>query len=273
MKTKEERLAYYRERESQRRQKENYYIDAVCRLCKGPVQVKKYAEKYYRSRGGGTCKNCLVQMSSIRLHKLRASQTTEETSAHAKFARSKADCSKGVENQWKTFRSNPKKYKEICLAKSKRMEEVWENYPEETRNHIIAALAGSNNCGRSKISEEFKRRLIDQNLYSGFVSEEVFHGFIPDEINHKLKIIIEVYGDLYHCNPIKYKNPNVFVPAIQRTVGEQWKRDEKRLASYLRNGYTVVIVWENEIRKRLDEAVEKVKLEIERKRHGIHAPY
>lgn len=241
----------------------NFYIEIKCRFCDNLAKVKKYAENYYKKRGGGTCKDCLKRISSETLKKLRANQTPEERSEAGKYARSKSNISLAVSNQWKNFRSNPEKYKEICEAKSKRMENVWKKYSEEKRNKIVSSLASSKNCGRSKLSEKFKQELIKNNLYDGFVSEEVFHGFIPDEINHSLKLVIEVQGDLYHCNPLKYKNPNVFVKAIQRTVGEQWKRDEIKLASYYRNGYTPIVVWEHDIKKHLSEQIERIKQIIE----------
>lgn len=80
----------------------------------------------------------------------------------------------------------------------------------------------------------------------------------------------------YQCNPKKFKNPDVFINVIQRTVGEQWKRDEIKIAAYKRNGYEVLIVWESDIRKRLTETLEKVKVFIEnRKRddYGLHATH
>ena len=274
MQTKEERKQQCREYSRRKIREQNYYIETQCRLCQNPVLVKKYAERYYIKKGGGTCKECLRKNSSKILKSLRASQTPQERSQHSSLARAKANCSIGVENQWKTLRSDPKKFEQICLAKSNRMKLVWENYPEETRNHIVSSLAASKDCGRSKLSEEFKQQLIAHNLYDGFTSEEVFHGFVPDEINHDLKIIIEVYGDVYHCNPRKYNNPDLFVTAIRRTVKEQWKRDEKKLASYYRNGYSVIIVWEYDIRKHLLEQIERVRTEIKRKQtYGIHASH
>jgi hypothetical protein len=98
------------------------------------------------------------------------------------------------------------------------MEKVWENYSDEQRNFIVKSLCDSNDCGRSKLSEEFKQELLKHNLYDGFKSEQIFHGFVPDEINENLKLIIEVFGDVYHCNPNKFKNPDVFINVIQRTV-------------------------------------------------------
>jgi len=47
-------------------------------------------------------------------------------------------------------------------------------------------------------------------LSEGFTSEECFHGFVPDEINHNLRLIVELYGDLYHCNPRVYKDASQY---------------------------------------------------------------
>lgn len=60
-------------------------------------------------------------------------------------------------------------------------------------------------------------------------------------INDKLLLEYFVYATSYYqCNPKKFKNPDVFINVIQRTVGEQWKRDEIKIAAYKRNGYELV---------------------------------
>lgn len=152
------------------------------------------------------------------------------------------------------------------------MKNVWENYSDEQKNFIVKSLVESSDCGRSKVSEELKTALISNGLYEGFESEQVFHGFVPDEINHKRKIIIEVFGDLYHCNPKKYKNPDVFINATKRTVGEQWERDKIKLEAYKTYGYSVIVIWESDIRKRLQEQIEKVKSFIKEKEEASGIP-
>lgn len=276
--TAEEKREKARLRAKEKFNIENYYITINCRFCNNTARVKKYAENSYKKRGGGTCPDCIKRISSNTLKKLRENQTEEEKSKHAKLARSKVkpeNLSNGVKKQWESFRSNPIKYKEICDAKSKRMEKVWENYSDAQKDFIVKSLCGANNCRRSKLSEEFKQHLINNNLYEGFESEQVFHGFVPDEINHELKFIVEVFGDVYHCNPRRYKNPDVFVNIIQRTVGDQWKRDEMKIAAYKKNGYDVLIIWESDIRKHLTETIERVKVEIEKRKmnYGLHAAY
>jgi G:T-mismatch repair DNA endonuclease (very short patch repair protein) len=109
-------------------------------------------------------------------------------------------------------------------------------------------------------------------LYEGFESEQVFHGFVPDEINHEIKVIIEVFGDLYHCNPKKYKNPDVFISATKRTVGQQWARDKIKLDAYKEYGYTTIVVWESDIRKRLSEQLTRIKLILKEKEEAYGLP-
>ena len=146
------------------------------------------------------------------------------------------------------------------------MKKVWENYDETRKNHILTKLLDSHGKSRSIGSENLKKKLIENNLYDGFVSEEIFHGYFPDEINHELKIIIEYYGDIYHCNPKRYKNPSEWVSAIERTVQEQWDRDRKRLGVFYKHGYTVVIVWEKDFHVNPQKQIERIKNEIDKKR-------
>jgi len=240
-------------------------VDAFCKYCGGPTRYKKYAKSHFKKHGA-VCKKCVRKNSSRTLSALRAKQSKEEKSYYGKLARSKVkNSSEAVKKQWQTIKSNTDSYGEVCKKRSARMKKVWENYPDKKRNHIISKLAGSRNKARSEISDKLKNEMIFHNLYDGFISEEVFHGFVPDEINHELKMIIEVFGDIYHCNPKKFKDPSRYVTAIKRTVAEQRKRDEIKIAAYLRNGYSVLIIWEDDIRKRLGEVIERIKHEIDKK--------
>lgn len=241
-----------------------------CRLCKKPSPTKKYKEKMHLKRGGITCQECRAAAASERLKKIRAAQTTEERSRIGKLARSKViDIGKSVKKQWETIKSNPEKLKEVCKSKSIRMQQAWTRYTSEKRDYIIGKLSRSNGKMRSEGSEKLKQLLINNNLYDGFVSEEIFHGFIPDEINHDLKIIIEFYGDIYHCNPKRYKDPNQFLKIIGRTVGEQWHRDRKRLACFYKHGYTVIIIWDKEFTRYPEIQLKRIKDEIDKKKKAF----
>ncbi len=170
-----------------------------------------------------------------------------------------------VKKGWETVRSDKEKYKNLLKARSEASKKRWdEEYSEDTKRHILTRLTSSNNCGRSGLSDSVKS-LMEEEGITGFASEGYFHGFFPDEINHELKIIVEVYGDIYHCHPDKYKDEDEFLSHIQRTVKEQRKRDKIRLACFYKHGYTVVIIWEKDFRNDPIKQINRIKEEINRR--------
>lgn len=73
-----------------------------------------------------------------------------------------------------------------------------------------------------------------------------------------LKVVIEFNGDMWHANPSKYKiddKPNFQTP--NKTAGEIWERDKKKL-NYLESlGYHVLVVWESEYLSNKDQILNK----------------
>ena len=127
------------------------------------------------------------------------------------------DRSASVRKQWETIKSNPilkeAKYKKL----QKQAVDFWSHVSDEEKNRIISTWL--KNKSRSKVCDEMKSEMEKRQIF-GFLSEQPFHGYFPDEINHELKIIVEMYGDLYHCNPKKYKDGSQYIKAINRTVGQ-----------------------------------------------------
>lgn len=264
----EAQLKKEREWAKKRRENNNHIVIITCKECGENAETKAYKLEHYKKIGGINCKKCISKMSRERMKLTRSRETKEERSLRAKKGNASIKRNRGetVKKQWDNFRKDPEKFKNICDAKSERMKKVWaEKYSDDKKNKIIKALIGSEGKSRSKISEDLKNMMIDENIYEGFISEEPFHGFIPDEINHNIRLIIEFYGDFYHCNPRKYMNPDQYIRAIKRTVGEQWKRDRMRLACFNKHGYSVLIVWEKDFRKNPKFQIERIKNEIIKK--------
>jgi len=242
-------------------------VNIPCKQCKQYTLVKRLYLKYYENKGGKLCEECENKIHSLSMKKTMSAMSPEQRTKNSKYASSCADKHLGVQRQWDNIRSDPKKYKEICERRKKRSKDNWERMTDETKKKIISGMVNAHGKSRSKISEQLKQDLIKLNIYDGFVSEEVFHGFVPDEINHKIKIIIEFFGDLYHCNPKRYKNPDLYIKAIQRTVQEQWDRDRRRLACFYKHGYSVIIIWEYNYKKNPKKQLDRIKDEIDKKRN------
>lgn len=63
----------------------------------------------------------------------------------------------------------------------------------------------------------------------------------------RYKIVIEFNGDIWHANPAKYKiddKPNFQTP--NKTAGDIWNHDKKKIDCLETMGYHVLIVWESD---------------------------
>lgn len=65
------------------------------------------------------------------------------------------------------------------------------------------------------------------------------HYYRPDFLVRN--IVVEAFGDFYHCNPKKFNQPSC------KTQQENLARDKTKLEWYKNNGYEVVIIWESDL--------------------------
>lgn len=85
-----------------------------------------------------------------------------------------------------------------------------------------------------------------------------FYDFFIKSIN----TIIEVNGDYWHANPIKYKPDHKF---RGYTAEEKWTKDKDKCNKAIENGHNIIYIWENEIKKLKKEEIIKyliIKLQI-----------
>lgn len=69
---------------------------------------------------------------------------------------------------------------------------------------------------------------------------------IIDIYNKEKNVIIEYYGDYWHCNPLFYEN-DYYHKAIKMTAEEKHKFDESKNNNYLKNlnNPFIIIIWES----------------------------
>ncbi len=78
----------------------------------------------------------------------------------------------------------------------------------------------------------------------------MFNRFVVDFFVPSSKIVIEVLGDYWHANPLKYKDDELTEKQLKTREKDKIKMD------YLTNeGYKVYMIWENDIYKRLDKTM------------------
>lgn len=117
----------------------------------------------------------------------------------------------------------------------------------------------------TKPHRKVKDFLIEENIYDGFISEsylkankKVYH---PDEINVNKKKIIEIFGDLWHYNPIHYCNnsDDFIIKHVGKSIKEVRNYDLEKINNYKLEGYNSIIIWEYDINNNFEEVKEKLR--------------
>ena len=86
-----------------------------------------------------------------------------------------------------------------------------------------------------------------------------------DMVNEELKLVIEYFGDYWHCNP-KIWDEDHIVKKTGITAKDVWERDSKKI-NFLKNlGYEVVVIWASDFYKNKEKTMEAVCNVIDRKK-------
>jgi len=116
-----------------------------------------------------------------------------------------------------------------------------------------------------KIKNKFEFIYFKENKYVFYATKEFRiknrFGIYPDMYIKDINLCIEIFGNFWHMNPLKYSE-NDINPVIGKTAKEIWQNDSERI-KLLKNYYNknVIIIWENEI----SENRKKILIELEGK--------
>jgi hypothetical protein len=146
-----------------------------------------------------------------------------------------------------------KLYNENCkkIGYSNTLEYYIEKYGEELgkdkwkiRNSYNTKKLGSS---VSKSSEEFSLKFIKSNI--NFIKEYPIiigkNGIVVDFFLPEYGIIIEFFGDYWHCNPKIYDN-DYYHKILKMTASQKWENDKNRIDKILEDKKnSVLVVWES----------------------------
>ena len=105
------------------------------------------------------------------------------------------------------------------------------------------------------------------NLKISYINEKGFEFYAVDNYLDELNLIIEVMGDFWHCNPLKYSSPNGYDIHKKRVSRDKAKH------SYFKNNYNIEILylWENDIYNNFEICAKLIMLYV--KNNGILENY
>lgn len=89
-----------------------------------------------------------------------------------------------------------------------------------------------------------------------FLFNQILGKYQIDFLLNNSKIIIEVNGDFWHCNPKQYE-ATYFHKTYKKFAKSIWNKDKKKILELKKLGYSVIVIWENDIRRNLQK-IEKV---------------
>ncbi len=185
-------------------------------------------------------------------------------------------CSKDCSNNWTSkYKNNKvninciicgKEYfvsnnrKDFSITCSIKCLNVWKSkiYPK-TENGKIHLVNGGINSMLSQKYQDTKPELmtkhyLDNNNIKYISQHPMYNKFVVDFYLPDKNIVLEILGDYWHGNPIKYGNDEGLKPLSEKQIKQQ-NKDKLKFLYLTKCGHNVYMIWENDIYKNINFAL------------------
>ena len=225
-----------------------YALYWKCKKCEESIKRISYSSTllcrnhYRQTKDSGICKKCSLELQVGEGNPFYGKKHSKKS----KNKISKGRKGKGVGN--KNAMSN-----ELWREKQrKKIIEKWESGElEHLRLHMSNILKERRRLGKIKsvITSKKEKEIIlflksmgVESIQSFRVDTKICDIYIPS-----LNLIIEYFGDYWHCNPKKY-NENYYNKKKSQTAKEIWDYDRRKLELIANYGYNLEVVWESDLK-------------------------
>jgi G:T-mismatch repair DNA endonuclease (very short patch repair protein) len=237
-----------------------YYIDRECSICHNII--KTYSKDktiacrnhFNKIKNNSLCKPCSLKLQVGEGNPFYGKKHTKETKQ--KISKKREGKAVGDKNSM----SNP-----IWRNKaSENLKKRWDSGElEETRKKMSEHMKKTRRKGKlksvitSKKEKEIINFLKKKNLspiHSFRVDTKICDIFIPE-----FNLIIEYFGDYWHCNPKKYEE-TYYHKNKSMTAKEIWEYDSKKVDLIKSYGYNLEVIWESDLKndnKLINKIIEK----------------
>lgn len=205
---------------------EYYIIERICPICVETILTKAKQKTvacrnhFNKLNENRPCKKCSLELQVGEGNPFYGKKHTEKTKNQ--ISKSRVGKGAGENNPM----ANPEHREKVRNALLTRIENNPITFSSRSKNEI-------------KIYKKIKRKY-NLTRHSETVRPYICDIFIPE-----LNLIIEYYGDYWHCNPIKY-SPDYYHKIKKRTAQEIWDYDKNKIDLIKENGYNLEIVWEKD---------------------------
>lgn len=210
------------------------YEDRICEICGKLFHVSKKSTQRF----------CSVECQN-------AWQTKQVGVLSPKFAQKEIECEYcGKKYYVRNYKFESSEHK-FCSNNCRRAwyAEVFSqdnNWKEESRKRAVRILENRQLDTNTKPQQIINNILKSMNV--SYINEKGFKYYAVDNYLNDYNLIIEVMGDFWHCNPLKYNKDNM------RDIHKKRIPKDKAKHTYFKNNYGIEILylWEDDIYNNLD---------------------
>lgn len=201
------------------------------------------------SKGGksGLCKSCSQKGEGNPFYGKTHTQETRDKLIEAhKHRTDYTHVSMSEESKKKLSESHKKNWSNLSI----------EERTEKVKHWVQAGMLASTKSKDTRIELAIKAILIEQQIE--YRQCKRVHGFFVDFLLYDKNIIIECYGDYWHCNPLFY-DADYFHKGLGSTAEQKWKKDQLRKEKLEQAGYKVIVFWEHDIKTNMENICTVIK--------------
>lgn len=227
---------------------DNFIVNRVCPKCNTLIETKSKNKKiacrnhYTKIKKNSLCKRCSLHLQIGRGNPFYGKKHTNKTKQ--KISKSRKGKATGINNSM----SNP----EFKAKASKNLKKSWESGKlENTRKKMSEHMKKTLRFGKikSKVSSKKEKEIYELLIKYGYKVKRFFKidTKICDLYIPSLNLIIEYFGDYWHCNPKKYSSEYINQKK-QMTAKEIWDYDKHKVDLIVSYGYNLEVIWESDFK-------------------------
>ncbi|PYY28369.1 endonuclease domain-containing protein [Paenibacillus illinoisensis] len=242
----------------------------TCEHCKGNYISKNKSSKYCSLQ-------CIADSKKV-LIRIQCDNCNVDISRKPSGVKDSNFCSVSCRSQWNSNKSN-KVIKECVICKNtytvsnNRLKSsiccslpclnLWKSriYPKTEKGKASLREKGLKTTLLAKHQDTKPERMVREYLEKkgiSYVAQNMMYDkFIVDFYLKEKDIVIEVLGDYWHGNPLKYGDSDNLIPLTPKQLRQKAK--DKSRYSYLSTcGHKVLMIWEKDIYDNINEALSEV---------------
>jgi len=238
---------------------EYYKTEKICPICNTKTFIKTKestttCRNYYNAiKKGGNCKKCSLELQKGEGNPFFGKKHSDKT---------KSTISKNRKGKALGDNNAMSKYEHRKKLSDSLIKSWGSGKLEETRKKMSEVLKNSRRSGKIKSVNKSKKeteickdiKKMGYKINSSYkVDTKICDIFIPE-----LNLIIEYFGDYWHCNPNKY-SADYINKKKNLTAKEIWDYDNSKLELIKSYGYNLEVIWESELKLNNDKLLNIIK--------------